>query len=369
MASESAGPAYSVPCLVSALAEHGLNTSLHVLEPVNLRREWTFRTYTYPARSFPLRKLGRSPEMLAGLSGMADRNDIIHDHGLWMMPNIYAAVAARRTGARLVISPRGMMSEWSWNHSRLKKMVSGCLGQYRALKECAMWHATSREEYEDIRRLGYRQPVALIANGVDICERETNLLRKNQLLFLSRLHPKKGVDILLRCWSRLCREFPQWQLLIAGPDNHAYADSLKEMAGRLECTNCVFTGEVVGRAKDLLYDESAIFVLPTHSENFGLVIAEALAHGTPVITTTGTPWRSLPGHHCGECIELGEDTLTDALRNLMQATPEVRESMGRNGQELMRREYGWNGLGEKMMEAYAWLRIGSGTPPEWVIVD
>jgi len=239
--------------------------------------------------------------MKAALAEAARRVDVIHTNSLWMMPNVYPALAVAGTNCRLVISPRATLSEWALNRARWRKKLIGWWGQHRALREAHCLHATAEEELNECRRLGLTNPVAIIPNGLDCPAPPSGKddSGERKLLFLSRIHPKKGIDQLLRAWKRLEGEFPEWQMNIAGPDQHEFAGEMKSLVAELGLQRVTFLGEVTGAKKEQVFRETDLFVLPTHNENFGIAVAEALAHGVPAVVSTGAPWSGLQNERCG----------------------------------------------------------------------
>jgi len=289
---ESSGPAYSVPSLCRALSAIGVETELHVLAPLP-QSVHDINCFSYPRHIFPHYALGRSPEMLRGLKDACKRNDIIHNHSLWMMPNIYPNLAVSGTKCKHVVTPRGTLSQWALKRSSIKKKFISLLGQTAALSNVTMFHATCLAEYNEIRAYGLKQPVAVIPNGVDLpiigpyINKEKK--ERRRLVFLSRIHKKKGVDVLISAWGLICDKFPEWDLHIAGPLNSNYAVNMKNMASVKAQGRVFFEGELCGYEKHRFLRSADIFVLPTFSENFGIVVAEALANATPVICTRGAP--------------------------------------------------------------------------------
>ena len=234
-----------------------------------------------------------------------------------------------------------------------------------------MWIATAEDEYNDIRRLGYRQPVAVIPNGVEI---PTDIpVKKSEcrrMFFISRIHPKKNVAMLLRCWSRLAVKFPEWHLSIVGPcTNNQYADEMKEYAEFLQCSRLTFEGELRGAEKNLFMASSECEILPTYSENFGMVVAESLACGTPVICSQGAPWKGLIDNKCGWWISLKEDALEETMQHVMSMSREDLKKMGENGREWMKRDFDWCAISLKLKLAYEWLLHKDSLNPDWIIVD
>jgi glycosyltransferase involved in cell wall biosynthesis len=188
------------------------------------------------------------------------------------------------------------------------------------------------------------------------------------MLFLSRLHVKKGGSDLLNAFSRNAALAARhdWELTIAGPDENGEREKLKKLAQALGLRDRVsFRGAVEGKDKWSLFMSADLFVLPTYSENFGIVVAEALASGVPVLTTTGAPWRDLVTHRCGWWSQVGEDGVTNALKSAMNTKPEVLKAMGQRGRALVRDSYSWVGVAEQMKKVYAWL-LGLGPMPQTV---
>lgn len=248
----------------------------------------------------------------------------------------------------------------------MEKQVFWRLLQRRAVACAAAFHATADSELNDIRRLGFRQPVCVLPNGVDIppSQAKSNTARR-KLLFLGRVHPKKGVDILLRAWGAVERRFPDWDLLVAGPHEGAYLSDLQALSSRLGLKRVEFCGPLYGERKWQAYRDASAYVLPTHSENFGMTVAEALAAGTPSIVTYGAPWRKLSELGAGWWIEIGVDSLVACLERVLVMSPEDLEKMGQAGRDWMVRDFAWDRIGAHFLATYQWLTDG-GTAPAWV---
>lgn len=366
---EASGPSYSVPALCASLCGAGCDVELHFtgLMP---DRDLHCPAFAYPTSKFPHKRVARSPEMLAALRHRCKVADVIHSHSIWMYPNVYPAWAKKETKCKLVTAPRGTLSKWSLAHHSLRKKLFGIYAQYAALRATDMWHATCDEEYEEIRTAGYGQPVVILPNGVDLPN--TGLLEKasrRRMFFLSRIHPKKNLEMLIRCWSRLEGDFLDWDLSIVGPDkNNRYADDMKALANTLGCQRVFFEGEKNGEDKYLFMAESECEILPTHSENFGMVVAESLACGTPVICSRGAPWKNLEKEKCGWWIEAEDVAFENVMRDVMSMHRETLCEMGKRGRDWVVRDFSWKSIGNKMKTAYEWL-LGKGDKPEWVVVD
>jgi glycosyltransferase involved in cell wall biosynthesis len=374
---QASGPSYSVTRLCEALCRQGAVVTLAALD-------WTsdagYRPYL---KTFPLgwgpRALGRSPKMHRWLHERVAAGDIgiVHNHGMWQMNSLYPAWAARRGKAKYVVSPRGAFSQWAMKSGSLAKFAFWPMLQRPALARVACFHATSESEYDDIRRLRFRQPVAIVPNGVDIPEiskRADPAAREKTLLFLGRLHKVKGLDLLLRAWAQLETAFPEWRLVIVGSDSGyhgstGYLESLKGMVRELDLTRVSFVGALYGEEKWDAYRRASLFVLPTHSENFAMTVAESLSVGTPTVVSRGAPWSGLTDHHAGWWVDISVDGLLRALADGMSLPTSDLDAMGRRGREWMARDYSWDGVGGQMMDVYRWLDGASSRAPDCVRID
>lgn len=323
-------------------------------------------------RTFPLglgpRNLGRSPKMQRWLQTEVKSGavDIIHNHGLWMMPNVYAGNACLKSNCRLMVSPHGAMSSWALGRSAVMKTIFWKLLQEPAVRTAACFHATAESEYADIRRLGFKQPICIIPCGVNMQSLEQKQLGgRRQLLFLGRIHPIKGVDNLLHAWQAVEHKFQDWDLVVAGPDNVDYLAKMQALAEKLQLKRIVFRGPLYGNEKLRAYKDASLYVLPTHSENFGITVAEALAAGTPAIVTHGAPWAGLAEHGAGWWIEIGVDPLINCLEQALSTSPQRLMEMGKAGYEWMARDFSWERISAQFLVTYHWLLDGGETLP-WI---
>jgi glycosyltransferase involved in cell wall biosynthesis len=353
------GPSQSVRALANHLAQAGDTVELLATqEPGDTAAPTAGDRATirlFP-RVFP-RAISRSPELRDHLLHSAF--DCVHHHSLWLRPLAYAAEAARRHERPLVISPRGMMTAWAWNHRRNRKRVAEWLVHPGAFATTSGWHATSAEEADDIRRLGFRQPVCVAPNGVvpptdaalaaarEAWEKICPAVRSRPVaLFYSRLHRKKRVRELIDLWLSAPRG--DWLLLVAGTAEDYTAETLAAEVAARGATDRVAVHDGAGRPAP--YAVAALFLLPSHSENFGLVIAEALAAGVPALVTDTTPWSGLAAQDAGWCVPWARygDTLAAALAT-DRATLAAR---GRRGRDCMVRDYSWERTARLLHEFY-----------------
>jgi glycosyltransferase involved in cell wall biosynthesis len=288
---------------------------------------------------------------------------------MWQMPNIYAGSVARRTGRPFVFSVHGMLAPLALQRSRWKKTVVNWLGQRSSLEAATCIHATAASEYLDIRRLGLKQPVCVVPYGIDVpdLDRDTAPARRT-VLFLGRVHPIKRVDVLVRAWAQVERAFPDWDLAICGPDNEGYLPQLQQLVATLGTTRVRFLGPRYGDDKNKVLASSHLFVLPSFTENFGFVVAEALSAGVPAIVSKGAPWEGLATHGCGWWTDVSVESLAARLREALAMEPAALEVMGRKGREWMLREQSWERVAAMMETTYSWL-LGQADPPDWVRFD
>lgn len=278
---------------------------------------------------------------------------IIHLQHVWDPYIHVVALAARIKGIPYIITPRGMLEPWIMNRHPWKKKIAMMLYQRKDIKNAAYLHATCEMEKVNIRKLGFKNPIVVIPNGVET----NNIQLKNEwqsvqnILFLSRVHPKKGIELLIEAVALL--QNTNLSITIAGEGDASYVEGLKNLAvekGVAEQFH--FVGGVYGSQKWELYQKSDLFVLPTYSENFGIVVPEALATGIPVITTTGTPWQELETEKCGWWIDLNVPNLVNALTEAIGLQPVELKAMGLRGRELVKEKYEIKAVAEKMKEFY-----------------
>jgi glycosyltransferase involved in cell wall biosynthesis len=351
------------------LIGEGVNTTLAALDWETIAKKPPFLK-TFRLGGGP-RRLGRSPEMKQWLSMMAASQsvDLIHNHSLWMMPNIYPGQVARRQNIPLMVAPRGTLSVWAMKSGTSVKRIFWPLVQRPALAATTCFHATAMSEYQDIRRMGFRQPVAIIPNGIDIPDLHPSVEKNDRtLLFLGRIHPVKGLDMLLPAWQVVQERFTEWKLRIVGPDNAGYLSQMKQMATVLNLERVEFTGPLFGPQKWQAYRDADLFILPTYSENFGMAAAEALAAGTPVIVSKGAPWSGLNTRQAGWWIDIGVGPLVACLELALAESPADLSARGLRGREWMKAEYSWQHIGRQMAETYEWI-LNGGTKPEWIISE
>ncbi len=369
------GTSRSVPALCDALASLKQKQDVHLVTgrpsapsiECNSPGE-SVKTHWVPEARFTGRLLtGRAfQKTLTRLVDSADNGVIIQDHGLWLPSNHAVASFATSKNVLRVVTPRGMMSAWAMANGRVKKKLSWRLFQERDLRTATAFHATSEMEADEIRELGFEQPIAVVPNGVSFPNQvpaKTPHVRR-RLLFLSRIHPKKGLINLLRAWYEIDSD---WELTIAGPDELGHQATLEAEVIRLGIGDKVqFLGAVDDCYKWSLYNTADAFVLPSFSENFGIVVAEALAANLPVITTTRTPWSSLTKYKLGWWVEPTVEGLATAIREVTSLTNQELELAGYRASKWVRTEFDWERIAASLADFYLWL-ADAGERPCFVV--
>lgn len=216
--------------------------------------------------------------------------------------------------------------------------------------------STAESERDNLLKLGYNKNIRVVRLGIDAdgIEMKRSWKKTRQILFLSRVHVKKGINFLIEAAAALRSELQGYRILVAGEGDADYVAGMKRMIADNGLQDIVeLVGGVYGGEKWRLFQTSDFFVLPTHSENFGLAIAESLASGTPVITTVGTPWSDLNDTNSSAWIEIGTQPLVEALRKFLALSDGELEAMGRNGRRLIEEKYSANVMAREMMEVYA----------------
>ncbi len=338
------GPAYSVARLAVALADLGVEVGL-----------WTPDDSVKPSSLIPpgshVRRLSGSIESAIGELGTPD---VIHDNGMWLPHNHRVAGVARRYGVPRIVSTRGMLEPWAMSHKRLKKMFAWPLYQKRDLARAALLHATTSRESANIDRYSLGVPVRVIPNGIDIPPVNHPRPRTDTMrtaLFLGRIYPVKGLPMLVDAWSKVRPE--GWRLVIAGPDEAGHLAEVQAAVDRANLQHVVsFPGQLEGDSKNDAISNADLVVLPTFSESFGMVIAEALSHGVPVLTTTAAPWSVLEEKDCGWRVPPEVDSLTKALAEATSSSGEKLRDMGQRGRAIVTEQYRWPHIAREFVSAY-----------------
>lgn len=350
------GPSRSVPILAKGLAKIGCDVTLVTVESDDMN------SHILDGTSVEIIALPRD-YALKDLENVLLKNnyDIVHAQGVWMpiyhkMVNILS-----RNQIPFIMTPRGALEPWCLKRKLFKKKLAMMLYQKRDLQKANAILATAQMEATHLRELGLTTPIAIIPNGIDVSEYpcrsiESKKQTKKQILFISRISPKKGIDFLINAWDELYQKYPDWSVIIAGNGDESYIQVLKDRIKGKGLERVIrILPPVFGKDKYKLYVESSIFILPTYSENFGMVIAEALSCGVPVITTTGTPWSELDKKGIGWCINLNLENVIKTISEAIELGQEKLFEMGQKGSMFIHDTLQYKVVAEKNLLLYQWV--------------
>lgn len=317
---------------------------------------------------------GFAPGLQHGLSSLDP--DLLHLHGLWMYPSVAAHQWSRRTGRPHIVSPHGMLDPWALRNSRWKKRVAAWLYENRNLQRAACVHAVCESEAASVRAYGLRNPVCVIPNGVDLPSQRPASAPTwaaelpegmRVLLYIGRLHPKKGLLNLVRAWANLPGSSRKdWVLVIAGWDQGGHGAEVKRLVHELRVEMSVrFVGPQYGDEKEASLARADAFVLPSFSEGLPVAVLEAWAWGLPVLMT---PQCNLPeGFAAGAAlrVEPEADSIGVGLKRLLEMSDAERSAMGARGRRLVEEKFSWPKIAREMKEVYEWV-LGGGPRPACV---
>jgi len=358
------GPSRSVPLFVRGLAEIGVDVTLMFVKSNDMN------LHALEGTSAKIHILPQNYKRNELENFVAEEKfNVIHGQCIWEPIFHYMRVIADKFNIPFLLSPRGTLEPWCLQHHKWKKKLAMWLYQRKDLDRCKCIYATADLEARHIRDLGFERPLCVIPNGIkteDYPCRSSRAIVKKQVLFLSRIHQKKGIEILINAWNMIYASHKDWNLVIAGNGDQSYIESLKKKIINLKLDMCVeIKDPVFGSAKIDLYQSSSLFVLPSYSENFGMVIAEAMSCGVPVITTNNTPWEILNETSTGWCIPLSVEEFIKNMSIAMNMPAQNLYDMGQRGSALVYDNFDYHSCAKKNKALYEWI-LNGGSEPEFM---
>ncbi|HRP63184.1 MAG TPA: glycosyltransferase [Phycisphaerales bacterium] len=288
---------------------------------------------------------------------------ILHLHGVWEPMLLAAARTARRAGVPYAITPHGMLDPWSLSQGRLKKRLALLLAYRHMINHAAFLHALNADEETLLKPLGFRSPVHVIPNGVFIEEVEPlpkagvfrdmhpELSHAPFILFLSRLHYKKGLDYLAHAFERVAAKNGSIRLVVAGPDGGAQDDFVQQIAQAKLTDRVHVIGPIYGPSKLGALVDASCFCLPSRQEGFSIAITEALACGVPVVISDACHFPEVAEAGAGEVVPLDADAVAQALLTII-GDEALRRRMSQAGRELVRSRFTWPKIAVRMVQCY-----------------
>jgi glycosyltransferase involved in cell wall biosynthesis len=294
--------------------------------------------------------------------------DGLHIHGLWEQSTTAATNAARALRKPYVLSAHGMLEKWALRNKRLKKAIYAALAERANVRGAACLHALTQAEAQDYRRFGASSPIAVIPNGVAIPQTLDSepffsafpsLKEKKIVLFLGRIHFKKGLDILVESWSSIAQQWPEAHLVLAGPDFEGTRAKIEALIAERGLTERVsFTGMLRDELKWSALAAAQCFILPSYSEGLSVSTLEAMGAGLPVIVTEQCNLPDVALHETGWVIPSNPEAITSALQECLQNSPAVNQRIGDRGRKLVHDKYNWSSVARQMSEVYRWVQGG-----------
>lgn len=350
-------------------------------------RQWAAASSGLPSekiRSFTVSQpsvLGWSRAMERTASLQAADISVVHQHALWTGLSRIASRLRDRHGIPALVTPHGALEKWALRKSVWKKEIALALYERNNLHNATCLHACSEQEKTGFREYGLKNPIAVIPNGVSTVWLESsgdaeafrsryNLpAQKRIMLFLSRVTPVKGLPMLMDALQSIRNLLDDWIVVIAGSGESDHLKEVQERIQKLHLEDYIyFTGPLFDQVKRDAFAAAELFVLPTKRENYGIVVAEALGAGVPVLTTKGAPWESLVTRQCGWWVDVDSDALAGALKSSLASTPDTLRVMGERGKQLVVEEHTWARRAKMTIELYQWL-LGHRGKPDFVSAD
>ncbi|MDR2039813.1 MAG: glycosyltransferase [Bacteroidales bacterium] len=290
--------------------------------------------------------------------------DLYHANALWTYPSHITLRMAVKKHKACLIAPHGMLFPQALQVSKWKKKIASILFQRKDLEMATCLQATSSKELEHFRTFGLKNPVAIIPNSIrNVSGREKFNQKETSVTlgFMGRFHPIKNIEALIEAFKKINPK--DCNLVLIGSGDIDYENSLKKIAG--DDSRIRFTGFLQGDDMKKILGSLSYLVLPSHSENFGMVVPEALSLGIPVIASKGTPWEELDTYHCGWWVSNDMNTLAQTIEVAINTPETERVKMGENGRKLVIENYSTEVVAKKMKQLYEWILYG-GEKPDFV---
>lgn len=341
---------------IFAPSEHNKDTLMSDIEGVDTR--------IFPEGFFSRFWAGYSRPLNRALRKEVFSFDLVHIHGIWHYPHFAAYRAARFAGKPFMVTVHGKLEPWCLNHKTFKKKIYSGLIQRKILREASALHAITDEEVKNISRFVDNQNIFRVSNGLnteefeDLPERERfgdlypEVKGKKVILFLGRIHPVKGLDLLARAFGDLLKVRRDIQLVIAGPDENGYRGQVTEMLKAENALNHTsFTGMITGRDRLAAFSGADILVLPSYSEVLGLSALEAMACGIPVIITSGCNFPEVEESGSGIIIDADHLQLSSAVKRLLD-DEDLGRRMGERGRKFVKEKFDWDRVSYEIVKIY-----------------
>ena len=300
-----------------------------------------------------------------------EKASLIDLHGLWTPYSIICLNLFKKYKVPYLITTHGMLDKYGLQRKLIKKNIAMFLYQRSCLLNAKAFRVTSRIELNNLRSYGITQPIAIIPHGTKIktslkeIEHKTRNDSKN-ILFLGRLDPIKNLESLLIAWSLIEKDNKSWNLLIAGVGNIKYTEKLKNLSGDLNLKNIKWLGYLNNEEKERVIKSSSLLILPSFSENYGLVVIESLILGTPVIVSDKTPWLDLKNFNCGYICSTDYESIKINIDKFISLNFSERINMSKSSFKYASLNYNWELISSKLSSFYDWVRDNKKEKPNFI---
>ncbi len=369
------GPSHAVIAMVKALRSHGVDTEIATTndngpdllnvplqQPINYEQVpvWFFPRFSPPNTS--IREFAFSRQLTAWLWQNIPTYNLLHIHAIFSYPSTVAMAIARKRGIPYIVRPLGQLCEWSLQQSARKKQLYLNLVERANLNHSQVIHFTSQQEQQEVAKLSFKPPTFILPHGLsipipipDARHRLRQLLKVPEdepvILFMSRLHPKKGLNYLI---SALGIQRQRFTFVLAGSGSPDYESEITDLLISAGIRAHTYrSGFVSDERKNILLQGADMFALTSHSENFGIAVLEALAVGLPVLITPGVALASVvEQHQLGYVVELDVTAIASCLQNWL-SNPQQTKKMGDRARQLTLEKYTWAHTALELIDVYA----------------
>lgn len=313
------------------------------------------------------RALAHAPELGKAVQ-RAKHLNIVHQHGIWQSPSRVALKWRQISGNPIIISPHGMLDPWALKNSKTKKQVAAWMFERDNLQGATCLHALNQSELDACRAYGISRPIAVIPNGVSLptasaqVRSNSDSRGRRTLLFLGRIHRKKGLFELISAWKTLQSEArnvaAEWRLEIAGWDDGGHKQELQNLVEALDLkTEISFSGPKFGQEKEQAFQRASAFVLPSHSEGLPMAVLEAWSYKLPVFKTSACNLEVGFEQNAAIRIKPDADNIVQVLRSHLGR--EDLAHLGENGHQMVCKQFSWASISHQFSGVYRWMHTGA----------